>query len=84
MDLNARVDVNCGRKDGRTENWKPISHLAKAGATKNGHVYNQRAEESVSKQDFCRMLFVVCLQVVLTLLHSEILACLSAIGLKQS
>ena len=38
MDLNARVDVNCGRKDGRTdwrtENWTPISHLAKAGATK--------------------------------------------------
>ena len=34
MDLNARVDVNCGRKDGRTENRKPISHLAKAGATK--------------------------------------------------
>ena len=42
MDLNARVDVNCGRKDrrtdgltdGRTENWTPISHLAKTGATK--------------------------------------------------
>ena len=42
MDLNARVDVNCGRKDGRTdgltdgrtENRTPISHLAKAGATK--------------------------------------------------
>ena len=34
MDLNARVDVNCGRKDGQTENWTPISHLAKAGATK--------------------------------------------------
>ena len=38
MDLNARVDVNCGRKDGqtdgRTENRMPISHLAKAGATK--------------------------------------------------
>ena len=36
MDLNARVDVNCGRKDGRmdgqTENRMPISHLAKAGA----------------------------------------------------
>ena len=36
MDLNARVDVNCGRKDrrtdGRTKNWTPISHLAKAGA----------------------------------------------------
>ena len=29
MDLNARVDVNCGR----TENRTPISHLAKAGAT---------------------------------------------------
>ena len=33
MDLNARVDVNCGRKDGRTENRTPISHLAKAVAT---------------------------------------------------
>ena len=39
MDLNARVDVNCERKDGRTENPTPISHLAKAGATKiNVHV----------------------------------------------
>ena len=45
MDLNARVDVNCGRKDaqtdgltdGRTENRTPISHLAKAGATKIAH-----------------------------------------------
>ena len=35
MDLNARVDVNCGRKDGRTENRTPISHFAKAGATKS-------------------------------------------------
>ena len=34
MDLNAGVVVNCGRKDGRTENRMPISHLAKAGATK--------------------------------------------------
>ena len=34
MDLNARVKVNCGLKDGRTENQTPISHLAKAGATK--------------------------------------------------
>ena len=37
MDLNARVDVKCGRKDGRidrrTENRTPISHLAKAAAT---------------------------------------------------
>ena len=33
MDLNARFDVNCGRKDGRTENRTPISHLAKAVAT---------------------------------------------------
>ena len=30
MDLNARVDVNCGRKDGRTENLTPILHFAKA------------------------------------------------------
>ena len=39
MDLNARVDVNCGRKDGlmdgQMENRTPISHLAKAGATKS-------------------------------------------------
>ena len=35
MDLNARVDVNCGWKDGRTENRTPISHLAKAGETIN-------------------------------------------------
>ena len=41
MDLNARVDVNCGQKDGRrdvqtdglTENRRPISNLALAGAT---------------------------------------------------
>ena len=32
--LNARVDLYCGRKDGRTENRTPISHLAKVGATK--------------------------------------------------
>ena len=36
MDLNARV--NCGQKDGRpdgwTENLTPLSHLAKACATK--------------------------------------------------
>ena len=38
MDLKARVDVNCERKDrqmnGQTENWTPISHKAKAGGTK--------------------------------------------------
>ena len=33
-DLNARVYVNCRQKDGRTEKRMPISHLAKAGATK--------------------------------------------------
>ena len=41
MDLNARVEVNCGRKDeqtdGRTDRWMenrtPILHLAKAGVT---------------------------------------------------
>ena len=38
MDLNARADVNCGRKDGQTEKRTPISHLANAGATINdGH-----------------------------------------------
>ena len=39
MDLNARVDVNCRRKDGRTENRMLISHLAEAGATNIYH-YN--------------------------------------------
>ena len=38
MDLKARVDVNCERKDGRTdgqtENRTPMSQTAKAGATK--------------------------------------------------
>ena len=34
MNFNARVDVNCGQKDGRTENRTPISHLAEAGAKK--------------------------------------------------
>ena len=34
MDLKARVDVNCERKDGLTENRTPMSHTAKAGATK--------------------------------------------------
>ena len=46
MDLNARVDVNCGQKDRwtdgltdrRMENRRPISHLAKAGATKMGKI----------------------------------------------
>ena len=41
MDLNAGVDENYerkegrmdGRTDGRTENQTPLSHLAKAGAT---------------------------------------------------
>ena len=45
MDLNARVDVNCGRKDGRkdgrTENRTPISYLAKAGASKKKVGVNQ-------------------------------------------
>ena len=30
MDLNARVYVTCERKNGRTENRTPISHLSKA------------------------------------------------------
>ena len=34
MDLNARVDVNSGRKDGLAENRTPISRLAKADTTK--------------------------------------------------
>ena len=34
MDFSASVDVNCGRRDGLTENRTPISHLAKAGVTK--------------------------------------------------
>ena len=39
MDLNARVDVNCGQKDRRAENRTPISHHAEAGATKK-NIYN--------------------------------------------
>ena len=37
MDLKARVDVNCERKeaDGQTENRAPMSHSAKAGAKIN-------------------------------------------------
>ena len=50
MDLNARVDVNCGREDGRTdgltdgqtENWTPMSHLAKAGTTNTVFLLRQR------------------------------------------
>ena len=38
MDLNARVDVNCGRQDGWTENQTPMSHLAKAGVLKSFHL----------------------------------------------
>ena len=34
MDLKARVDVNCEQKDGQMENRTPMSHTAKAGATK--------------------------------------------------
>ena len=34
MDLNARVDVNSGRKDGLAENRTPILRLAKADTTK--------------------------------------------------
>ena len=34
MDLNAKVDVNCGWKEGRTEN-RTVLHLAKAGTTIN-------------------------------------------------
>ena len=44
MDLKAWVNVNCGQKDiheqtdRRMENQVPISHLAKAGATKNANL----------------------------------------------
>ena len=33
MDLKARVDVNCGRRDGLTENRTHMPHTAKADAT---------------------------------------------------
>lgn len=36
MDLKARVDVNCERTDGRTENRMRMSHLATTGASKGG------------------------------------------------
>ena len=39
MDLNARVDLNCGQNDGWTENRTPIPHLAKAGVTKKGEAF---------------------------------------------
>ena len=43
MDLNARVDVNYERKDGRTENRTSISHLTDVGATKTEfHNYTKR------------------------------------------
>ena len=34
MDFNARVDVNCDRKDRRTENRTPILDLAKVSPIK--------------------------------------------------
>ena len=34
MDLKARVDVNCEQEDRQMENKMPMSHTAKAGATK--------------------------------------------------
>ena len=67
MDLNARVDVNCGQKDrqtdGLTENWTPISHLAKAGATKmiqcNVFIENMnnlsQHELETRKQEHCNL-----------------------------
>ena len=51
MDLNARVDINCGRKDGRTKNRTPISHLAKAGATKR----RRGREKKWSLNDLARL-----------------------------
>ena len=54
MDLNARVDVNCGRTDGRTaglglpdgrmKNRTPLSHLATAWRQK---MEKKRNEDSV-------------------------------------
>ena len=55
MDLNARVDVNCGRKDERTETRTTISHLAKAGATKMNsteHKTNETATKVAIKFRF--------------------------------
>ena len=49
MDFNARVDVNCGRKDGQMENQMPISHLAKVGVTKSQtqpYQYNEKPDPS--------------------------------------
>ena len=50
MDVKTRVDVNCERKGGRTENRMPVSHLAKADATKIvKRVMNSIAEEKVGR-----------------------------------
>ena len=68
MDVNARVDVNCGRKDGRmdgrtngltdrrTENRTPMSHLAKAGATKMSFVHILNSEDSGQAALLCRLI----------------------------
>ena len=54
MDLNTRVDVNCGQKDGRTENRTPISHLAKADKNnlQNFRLIRQKMEEEWHGQEF--------------------------------
>ena len=50
MDLKTRADVNCEWKDGRTENLTPMSHPAKADATKILQiVMNSNAEEKVGR-----------------------------------
>ena len=55
MDLTARVDVNCGRKERLTENRTPISHLAKAGATKMS--YGQASATSWEHKTTITLLF---------------------------
>ena len=65
MDLNARVDVNCGRKDGRMENRTPISHLAKAGATKimstpTSHKRLDNVSETLKQQNVLLLSLIIC------------------------
>ena len=50
MDLNARVDVNCGRKDGRMDgltDGKPDAYIAPALAGATKRIYSTKGYHSV-------------------------------------
>ena len=70
MDSYARVSVNCGWKDGRTENRMPISHLAKAGATKMEIKHNN----VLTNHDTLNIYFVVLCYCFTSMVHSYGLA----------